>query len=79
MDEVVRRLSEERDPLIVTQNGEAKVIMQDVRSFQAQHRAEGLYDDQRRPPPVPSRITPPIRAKKTIITTPNHTSSRCDG
>jgi len=32
--EVVRRLSEEREPLILTQNGEAKVVMQDVRSFE---------------------------------------------
>jgi prevent-host-death family protein len=32
--EIVRRLSEEREPLIITQNGEAKVVMQDVKSFE---------------------------------------------
>lgn len=32
--EIIRRLSEEREPLIITQNGEAKVVMQDVKSFE---------------------------------------------
>jgi prevent-host-death family protein len=32
--EIVRRLAEEREPLIITQNGEAKVVMQDVKSFE---------------------------------------------
>jgi len=33
-DEVVRRLSEDHESLIITQNGEAKVVMQDVRSYE---------------------------------------------
>jgi len=32
--EVVRRLTEEREPLVITQNGEAKVVMQDVKSYE---------------------------------------------
>ncbi len=31
---VVRQLMDEREPLVITQNGEAKVVMQDVRSFE---------------------------------------------
>ena len=33
--EVLTTLSEQREPLIITQNGEAKVVLQDVASFQA--------------------------------------------
>ena len=32
--EVVRRLAEQREPLIITQNGEAKMVIQDVASFE---------------------------------------------
>lgn len=32
--EVVRRLAEERTPLVITQNGEAKVVMQDVATYE---------------------------------------------
>jgi prevent-host-death family protein len=32
--EVVRGLAEQRQPLVITQNGEAKVVMQDVRSYE---------------------------------------------
>ena len=32
--ELVRRLAEERRPLIITQNGEAKAVMQDVASYE---------------------------------------------
>jgi prevent-host-death family protein len=30
--EVVRKLSEQREPLVITQNGEAKLVIQDVGS-----------------------------------------------
>jgi prevent-host-death family protein len=33
--EIVRTMSEQSEPLIITQNGEAKVVMQDVASFEA--------------------------------------------
>ena len=32
--EVFRQLTVEREPLVITQNGEAKVVMQDVRSYE---------------------------------------------
>lgn len=32
--EVLERLAEERQPLIITQNGEAKAVLQDVASFE---------------------------------------------
>jgi prevent-host-death family protein len=31
---VLARLSEQREPLIITQNGEAKAVLQDVASFE---------------------------------------------
>ncbi len=32
--EIVRNLAVKGDPLIITQNGEAKVVMQDIKSFE---------------------------------------------
>ena len=32
--EVLHRLAEERKPLVITQNGEAKAVMQDVASYE---------------------------------------------
>lgn len=32
--EVIRDLTEQRRPLVITQNGEAKVVMQDVASYE---------------------------------------------
>lgn len=32
--QVVRELAEQREPLVITQNGEAKVVIQDVRSYE---------------------------------------------
>ncbi|MCX6616755.1 MAG: type II toxin-antitoxin system Phd/YefM family antitoxin, partial [Acidobacteria bacterium] len=32
--EVVRGLAERREPLVITQNGEAKVVIQDIRSYE---------------------------------------------
>jgi len=32
--EVLSQLSEQREPLIITQNGEAKAVLQDVASFE---------------------------------------------
>jgi PHD/YefM family antitoxin component YafN of YafNO toxin-antitoxin module len=31
---VVRGLAEQREPLVITQNGEAKVVIQDIRSYE---------------------------------------------
>ena len=32
--EIVRHLGEQREPLVITQNGEAKVVMQDIESYE---------------------------------------------
>jgi len=32
--EVLTRLSDQREPLVITQNGEAKAVLQDVASFE---------------------------------------------
>ncbi len=33
--EILDRLAEEQEPLLITQNGEAKAVMQDVASYEA--------------------------------------------
>lgn len=32
--EIVRNLKEHREPLVITQNGEAKVVIQDIESYE---------------------------------------------
>lgn len=32
--DIVRELAENREPLVITQNGEAKAVIQDVRSYE---------------------------------------------
>lgn len=32
--EIARNLGEQREPLIITQNGEAKMVIQDIRSYE---------------------------------------------
>jgi prevent-host-death family protein len=32
--EIVRNIGEQQEPLIITQNGEAKVVVQDIRSYE---------------------------------------------
>ena len=32
--EIIRHLGEQREPLIITQNGEAKVVMQDIETYE---------------------------------------------
>ena len=32
--DIVRQLSEQKQPLIITQNGEAKVVVQDIKSYE---------------------------------------------
>jgi prevent-host-death family protein len=33
--ELIRELAEKREPLVITQNGEAKAVMQDLASYEA--------------------------------------------
>ena len=32
--EIVRQLTEQREPLVITQNGEARIVIQDVKSYE---------------------------------------------
>ena len=32
--EIVRTMGEQREPLVITQNGEAKVVIQDIRTYE---------------------------------------------
>jgi len=32
--EIIRNLNEHREPLVITQNGEAKVVIQDIESYE---------------------------------------------
>ena len=32
--EIVRNIGEQREPLVITQNGEAKVVVQDIESYE---------------------------------------------
>jgi len=40
--EIVRKLAEQREPLIITQNGEAKVVIQDIESYEQTQQAMAL-------------------------------------
>ena len=40
--EVVRQLTEQREPLVITQNGEAKLVIQDVASYEATQETMAL-------------------------------------
>ena len=32
--EIVRKLGEQREPMVITQNGEAKIVIQDIESYE---------------------------------------------
>ena len=40
--EIVRTLSDQPEPLIITQNGEAKVVMQDINSYEQMQETVAL-------------------------------------
>jgi prevent-host-death family protein len=40
--EIVRELAEQREPLVITQNGEAKAVILDVASFEATQETMAL-------------------------------------
>ncbi|WP_367373823.1 type II toxin-antitoxin system Phd/YefM family antitoxin [Pseudomonas lini] len=40
--EIVKTLTESREPLVITQNGEAKLVVMDVRSFEEQEDTMAL-------------------------------------
>ncbi|MHC8348284.1 type II toxin-antitoxin system Phd/YefM family antitoxin [Pseudomonas sp. RT4P38] len=40
--EIVKALTESREPLVITQNGEAKLVVMDVKSFEEQEDTMAL-------------------------------------
>ena len=40
--DIVRQLTDEREPLVITQNGEAKLVVQDVASYEATQETMAL-------------------------------------
>ncbi|WP_260962004.1 type II toxin-antitoxin system Phd/YefM family antitoxin [Pseudomonas citri] len=40
--EVVKSITETREPLVITQNGEAKLVVMDVKSFEEQEETMAL-------------------------------------
>ncbi|WP_042886505.1 type II toxin-antitoxin system Phd/YefM family antitoxin [Cupriavidus necator] len=40
--EIVKEISESREPMLITQNGEAKLVVMDVRSYEQQEEALAL-------------------------------------
>jgi len=42
VSEVIRQLGEHSEPLVITQNGEAKAILQDIQSYEQQQETMAL-------------------------------------
>lgn len=42
ISEIIRQLGEHHQPLIITQNGEARAIMQDIQSYEQQQETMAL-------------------------------------
>jgi len=40
--EIVKEISESREPMLITQNGEAKLVVMDVRSYEQQEETLAL-------------------------------------
>ena len=40
--EIIRNLAKQREPLIITQNGEAKVVIQDIESYEQTQQTMAL-------------------------------------
>ncbi len=40
--EIIRNLSKQQEPLVITQNGEAKVVIQDIESYEQTHQTIAL-------------------------------------
>lgn len=40
--EIIRDISESREPMLITQNGEAKLVVMDVRSYEEQEETLAL-------------------------------------
>lgn len=40
--EIVRNMGEQREPLVITQNGEAKIVLQDIKSYEQSQETMAL-------------------------------------
>jgi prevent-host-death family protein len=40
--EIVRNLAEQREPMVITQNGEAKIVIQDIESYEQTQQTMAL-------------------------------------
>ncbi|MEO7623855.1 MAG: type II toxin-antitoxin system Phd/YefM family antitoxin [Gallionella sp.] len=40
--EIIRNISESREPLLITQNGEAKLVVMDIKSYEEQEQTIAL-------------------------------------
>jgi prevent-host-death family protein len=40
--EIVRTLAEQQEPMVITQNGEAKVVIQDIKSYEQNQQTMAL-------------------------------------
>ena len=56
--EIVRELSESREPLLITQNGEAKLVVMDVKSYEEGRNACAVEDSGAREPRHRARQIP---------------------
>ena len=54
--ELIRELAENREPLIITQNGEAKAVMQDIATYEQDQETLALLKILARPPSSTSMI-----------------------
>ena len=46
--EIVRNIGKQQEPLIITQNGEAKAVVQDIKSYEQTQEAMALLKTQAR-------------------------------
>lgn len=58
--EVLKQLAEEQEPLVITQNGEAKAVLQDVHSYEQTQETLALLKVLALGPRSGSRPTQPI-------------------
>ena len=40
--EIIRNLAEQQEPMVITQNGEAKVVIQDIKSYEQNQQTMAL-------------------------------------
>ena len=66
--EILATLGEQREPLVITQNGEAKAVLQDVASYEATQEALALLKVLAlgRQEVAAGKVKPPVFARLTL-------------